>query len=220
MPETGETRDGAFGAVLGAATGMLEFGLTTGTSGNVSARLDDGLIVITPSSLPYRDMTADDLVVLTMDGEQVSGRRAPSSEKSLHLACYRAFDEVGAVLHSHPAYATMFACARMPVPAVLDEAVIFAGGEIPVTDYAMSGSPVVGQNAVAVLGAAGSALLANHGLVTIAASPSEALNQAAVVEHCAQVAWGVRALGGHVPLPPEALESFAATYRRSRWSIS
>lgn len=211
-----ETRDPVFAAVLDAATGMLDFGLTTGMSGNVSARLDDGRIVITPSSLPYRDMTTDDLVVLTLDGEQVGGRRAPSSEKLLHLACYRAFGEVHAVLHSHPAYATMFACAHKPVPAVLDEAVIFAGGEIPVTDYAMSGSPGVGTNAVAVLGTAGSALLANHGLVTVAASPSEALNQAAVVEHCARVAWGGQALGGHVPLPAEALESFAATYRRSR----
>jgi L-fuculose-phosphate aldolase len=218
LPETCDTRDPAFGAVLDAAIGMLDFGLTTGTSGNVSARLDGERVVITPSSLPYRDMAADDLVVLTMDGEQVGGRRAPSSEKLLHLACYAAFEEVGAVLHSHPVYATMFACAHKPVPAVLDEAVIFAGGEIPVTEYAMSGSEGVGRSAVAVLGTAGSALLANHGLVTVAAGPREALNQAAVVEHCAQVAWGVQALGGHVPLPPEAMDAFAATYRRSRSS--
>jgi L-fuculose-phosphate aldolase len=206
----------AFAAVLAAANGMLETGLTAGTSGNVSARLDSGHVVITPSSLPYKEMTIGDLAVLTMDGEQVSGPRPPSSEKLLHLACYRAFDEIGAVLHCHPAYATMFACARRPVPPVIDEAVIFVGGQVAVADYAVSGSAAVGANAVAVLGEVGSALLANHGLVTVAADPAAALHQAGVVEHCAQVAWGARALGGHVPLAPAALESLAAAYRLTR----
>jgi L-fuculose-phosphate aldolase len=216
LPGTPEGRSPAFAAVLAAANGMLELGLTVGTSGNVSARLDDGHIVITPSALPYPEMTAEDLAVLTLGGEQVGGPRPASSERLLHLACYRAFAEIGAVLHSHPPYAAMYACARKPIPAVLDEAVIFVGGEIPVAGYAMSGSAGVGQSAVAVLGQAGSALLANHGLVTVAADPGQALHQAAIVEHCAQVAWGVQALGGHVPLPADALESFAAVYRRSR----
>jgi L-fuculose-phosphate aldolase len=195
---------------------MLERGLATGTSGNVSARLPGGQIVITPASMPYQDMTAGDLVVLTPAGRPVAGERAPSSERLLHLACYAAFGEIGAVLHSHPVYATMFACARQPVPAVIDEAAAFIGGAVPVAAYAMSGTAQVGANAVAVLGEVGSALLAGHGLVTIAATPAQALHQACVVEHCAQVAWGVRALGGHVPLPQPALNAFAAAYRSAR----
>lgn len=216
MPDPPEPRDAAFAAVLAAARGMLELGLAKGTSGNVSARLGDGHIVITPASVPYQDMTIDDLAVLTPAGQQVAGVRAPSSERLLHLACYAAFCEVGAVLHSHPVHATMFACARQPVPPLVDEAAAYVGGEVPVAAYAMSGTADVGTNAVAVLGAVGSALLASHGLVTVAASPGEALHQACVVEHCAQVAWGVRALGGHVPLPPEALRSFAEAYRSAR----
>jgi len=216
LPDSHESAEAAFAAVLAAATGMLEVGLTTGTSGNVSARLDGGHIVITPSSLPYQEMTIDDLAVLTLDGEQVSGPRPPSSEKLLHLACFRAFDEVGAVLHSHPAYATMFACARQPVPPVVDEALLFVGGQVPVAGYAVSGTAGVGTSAVAVLGDVGSALLANHGLVTVAADPAAALHQAGIVEHCAQVAWGVCALGGHVPLTSAATESLAAAYRLSR----
>ena len=213
-----ESRDPLFAAVLAAAQGMLDARLTAGTSGNVSARLGDGRIVITPSALPYQQMTVDDLAVLTADGEQVGGPLPPSTEKWLHLACYRAFGEVGSVLHSHPVHATMFACARQPVPPVIDEAVLFTGGEIPVAEYAVSGSPEVGSNAVAVLGTAGSALLANHGLVTVAATPAEALRQAGVVEHCAHVAWGSLALGGHVPLPDAAVKSLSDTYRRTRWS--
>jgi L-fuculose-phosphate aldolase len=212
-----KSREAVFAAVLAAAQGMLEAGLTAGTSGNVSARLADGRIVITPSAVPYRQMTVDDLAVLTVDGEQVGGPLPPSTEKLLHLACFRAFPEVGSVLHSHPVHATIFACARQPVPPVVDEAVLFNGGEIPVADYAVSGSPEVGTNAVAVLGGVGSALLANHGLVTVAATPEEALRQAAVVEQCAHVAWGALALGGHVPLPDAALKSLSGTYRRTRW---
>jgi L-fuculose-phosphate aldolase len=211
-----ESHQEVFAAVLAAARGMLQSGLTSGTSGNVSSRLDDGHIVITPSSVPYLEMTADDLVVLDLDGKLVSGRKPPSSEKLLHLACYRAFEEVTAVLHSHPPHATMFACARQPVPPVIDEALVFIGGEVPVAEYAMSGSAEVGVNAAAVLGHVGSALLANHGLVTIAASAGDALRQAGIVEHCAHVAWGARALGGHVPLPAQAAEDLSRVYEYVR----
>jgi L-fuculose-phosphate aldolase len=206
-------------AVLAAAQGMLGHGLTSGTSGNVSARLAGGRVLITPSALPYGEMTAADLVVLGPGGDPEPGcgpGRAPSSERHLHLACYRAFPEVGAVLHSHPPYASMFAAARQPVPPVIDEAVLFIGGEIPIADYAVSGSPEVGANAVRVLATRGSALLASHGLVTIAASPAGALHGAVVAEHCARVAWGARALGGAAPLPAAPLAEMSAFYRRAR----
>jgi L-fuculose-phosphate aldolase len=204
-------------AVLAAARGMLDRGLTSGTSGNVSARLPGGRIVITPSALAYDQMTVADLVLLEDTGEPARpGPRAPSSERHLHLACYQAFGEIGAVLHSHPPYASMFAAARQPVPPVIDEAVLFIGGAIPVTDYAVSGSPQVGSNAVRVLADRGSALLASHGLVTIAAGPAQALHGAVVAEHCARVAWGARALGGHAPLPAPALHEMAEFYRRAR----
>ncbi len=198
-------------AVLAAARGMLERGLTSGTSGNVSARVDGETLVITPTGLPYQEMGPADLVVITMAGKPVTpgaGGLAPSSEHQLHTACYQAFPEIGAVLHSHPPWASMFAAARQPVPAVIDEAVIFLGGEIPVAPYAISGSAGVGANAVAMLAARASALLASHGLVTVAATPAQALHRAVVSEHCAQVAWGARALGGHVPLPSATLETF------------
>ncbi len=215
-------------AVLAAAKGMLDHRLTSGTSGNVSARLAGGMVVITPSGVPYQDMGPADLVVITMAGEPVSpgtvspgtGGLVPSSEHQLHTACYRAFPEIGAVLHSHPPYASMFAAARQPVPAVIDEAVIFLGGEIPVAPYAISGSAGVGANAVAMLATRASALIASHGLVTVAATPAQALHQAVVSEHCAQVAWGARALGGHVPLPAETLATFGEAYRRGRYRLS
>jgi len=214
-----DAESAARAAVLAAARGMLDHGLTSGTSGNVSARLPGGHLVITPSGLPYQDMHTSDLVVITMaggPGGRAAGGRAPSSEWQLHTACYQAFPEIGAVLHSHPPHASMFAATRQPVPAVIDEGVIFNGGDIPVADYAISGSAQVGTNAVAVLADRGSALLASHGLVTVAASPAQALHHAVVAEHCAHVAWGARLMGGHVPLPTATLAAFGAAYQRTR----
>ena len=208
-------------AVLAAAQGMLTHGLSSGTSGNVSARLGAGHIVITPSQVPYPELGPADLLVLTLDGElagPAAAGRVPSSESQLHCACYQAFPEIGAVLHSHPPFATMFAAARQPVPAVVDEAVLFLGGDIPVARYAPSGSAQVGHNAVRVLADRASALLASHGMVTIAASPAEALHAAVVTEHCAQVAWGARALGGHATLPTSTVQAFGTAYRRARGS--
>lgn len=198
--------------VLAAAREMLRLGLTAGTSGNVSARLDDERIVITPSSVPYPVMTLDDLVVLDLAGEVVEGARAASSERQLHLACYQAFPEVRSVVHSHPVYATMFACARQPIPAAVDEFAVYVGGEVRCAEYAMSGSPDLGRNAVACLGETGSALLASHGLVSVGATPEKTLHQAGVVERSAQIVWGARALGGATPVPAEVNENFGKLY--------
>jgi L-fuculose-phosphate aldolase len=202
--------------VLAAAKEMLRRGLTAGTSGNVSARLADDRVVITPSSLSYEEMTLDDLVVIDMAGEVVDGTRSASSEKHVHLACYRAFAEIGSVIHSHPVYATMFACARLPIPAVVDEFSVYVGGDVPVCDYAMSGTEDLGHNAAALLKDVGSALLANHGMVTIGSTPDKTLHQAGVVERAAQIIWGTRALGGAVPLPEKVVTDFAGVYRMIR----
>src|ERR1700736_5773695 len=119
-------------AVLAAAKDMLRKGLVEGTAGNISARREDGNIVITPSSVDYDKMQLDDLVVIDPAGGVVEGKdgRSPSSEKLLHLACYKAFDDIGSVIHSHPVYATMFAIAHQPIPACIDEFAIYCGGDI------------------------------------------------------------------------------------------
>lgn len=198
--------------VLEAAHEMLEKGLTEGTAGNLSARLPDGNVVITPSSVDYRTMTVEDLCVIDLNGEVVAGDRSPSSEKLLHLACYRAFPDVASVIHAHPIYATMFAVARQDLPAAIDEFAIYCGGDVKVTEYAMSGTPEVGHNAVKVLDSRGAALLANHGTVAVGPSPAKALHITALVERSAQIVAGARALGGDHHLPHEANETFASYY--------
>lgn len=201
-------------AVLDAAKDMLRRGLVEGTAGNISARRPDGNIVITPSSVDYRDMQLDDLVLVDADGSvlRAADGRSPSSETQLHLACYRAFDDIGSVIHSHPVWATMFAIAHQPIPACIDEFAVYCGGDVRCTDYAASGTPDVGTNAVAALEGRAAALIANHGLVAVGPRPDKVLHVTALVERTAQIVWGARALGGPVPIPEDVNNNFAAVY--------
>jgi L-fuculose-phosphate aldolase len=198
--------------VLAAAKDMLRKGLTAGTSGNVSGRTDDGHVVITPSSIDYEEMTLADLVVLDLDGKVVEGTKSPSSEKSVHLASYRRYPEIGSVIHAHPVYASMFAVAREPIPAVIDEFAVFVGGAVPCAQYAMTGTDELGENAADCLANVGSALLASHGTVTVAGSPAQAIHQLGVVERAAQIVWGARALGNVAQLPEQVNTTLSGYY--------
>ncbi|WP_238963981.1 L-fuculose-phosphate aldolase [Mycobacterium paraintracellulare] len=201
-------------AVLDAAKDMLRRGLVEGTAGNISARRADGNIVITPSSVDYRDMQLDDLVLVDPGGSvlQAADDRSPSSEMQLHLACFAAFDDIGSVIHSHPVWATMFAIAHQPIPACIDEFAVYCGGDVRCTDYAASGTADVGTNAVAALEGRAAALIANHGLVAVGPRPDKVLHVTALVERTAQIVWGARALGGPVPIPEDVNKNFAAVY--------
>ena len=201
-------------AVLDAAKDMLRRGLVEGTAGNISARRSDGNIVVTPSSVDYREMQLDDLVLVDPEGAvlQATDGRSPSSEMKLHLACYQAFDDIGSVIHSHPMWATMFAIAHEPIPACIDEFAVYCGGDVRCTDYAASGTPEVGANAVKALEGRGAALIANHGLVAVGPRPDKVLHITALVERTAQIVWGARALGGPVPIPEDVNRNFAMVY--------
>jgi L-fuculose-phosphate aldolase len=204
----------AHNAVLAAAKDMLRKHLVEGTAGNISARQEDGTVVITPSSVDYEAMALDDLVVVDLDGNVVAAKegRSASSEKLLHLACYRAYDDVGSVIHSHPIFATMFAIAHQPVPPCIDEFSVYVGGEVRVTEYAASGTAGVGDNAVVALKDRGAALIANHGMVAVGPSPDKALHITALVERSAQIVWGARQLGPLHELPEKVNRDFANIY--------
>jgi L-fuculose-phosphate aldolase len=202
--------------VLDTAKEMYRKGLVEGTSGNVSARMPDGSVCVTPSSVPYESMVIEDLVVVDLDANVVEGHRSPTSEKDLHLACYRAFEEVGGVIHSHPVHGSMFACARQPVPAAIEEFVVFVGGDVPVCDYTLTGTADLGKEAVRNLEQTSAALLASHGMITIGPTPTEALHVALVVERAAQIVHGARVLGGEHPLPETTNKNFRGVYEYLR----
>lgn len=200
--------------VLDTAKRMLADGLVEGTSGNISGRLPDDLVCLTPSSVPYETMTLDDLVIVDLDGTVVSGHRSPTTEKDLHLSVLRRYPELGAVIHTHAVYATMFALAHEPVPAVIEEVVVYVGGEVPCCDYRGTGTADLGEEVASRLADRGAALLANHGLVTCGPNPDKALHLAALVERTAKIVWGTRAMGGEIqPLPEKVNRDMAGVYR-------
>ncbi|MCU1353104.1 MAG: ribulose-5-phosphate 4-epimerase-like epimerase or aldolase [Acidimicrobiales bacterium] len=203
--------------VLAAAKQMLADGLVEGTSGNISGRLEDGLVCLSPSSVPYDTMTLDDLVIVDLDGKVVSGERSPTTEKDLHLGALRRYPELGSVIHTHAVYATMFALAHEAVPAVIEEVVVYVGGDVPCCAYKGTGTAALGDEVADHLADRGAALLANHGLVTCASSPTKALHIAALVERTAKIVWGARAMGAEIhPLPEKVNRDMAGVYRYIR----
>ena len=203
-------------AVLAAAQELNRRGLVEGSSGNVSARIDEERVCLTPSSILYDEMVLDDLVICDLDGNVLEGDKGPTSEKALHLACYRAYPEVGGVIHSHAVFATMFAVARQPIPAAIEEVAVYIGGDVPVCEYTMTGTDELGEVVAKSLADRGATLLANHGMVTVGESVEKALRNAALVERTAQIVWGARQLGPLGEVPAENNENFASVYRLMR----
>ena len=214
----GRSRQDAAQAVLEAAQAMYAKGLVEGTAGNVSGRVGDGTLCLTPSSLGYEAMRTSDLIFVDAGGDVVAGDGHPSSEKALHLACYRQWSEVGGVVHCHPLYASMFAVARQTIPAAIEEVVIYIGGDVEVCDYHLTGSDELGEAVAAELGQRSAVLMANHGLVTVGRDPADALHAALVVERTAHIVWGARLLGTPGSVPEKVNQDFAGVYRWVRES--
>jgi len=199
-------------AVVATAMEMFTSGLVVGTAGNVSGRQADGSVAMTPSSVPYPAITVAGLAIVDLDGQIVEGSASPSSEKEMHLNCYKTFPEVGGVVHCHPAHASMFAIARKSIPACIEEVIIYVGGDVPVAEYRTTGSSELATEVVLHLGDRGAVLMANHGLLCVGKSPEDALHTASVVEHTAKIVAGAEQLGGVAPLPEEIVTNFTNIY--------
>ncbi len=202
--------------LLETARELLRCDLTEATAGNLSVRLPDGNVAMTPSSLAYETMTVSDLVVTDLEGNVLEGERAPTSEKALHLCCLRDHADVHAVIHCHAMFASMFAITHQPIPCVIEEFDIYVGGEVPVADYRLTGSDALGEEVARHVGERGAVLMANHGLLTVGKDPEQALKVASLVERTAKIVWGAQALGEVVPLPDETRRKFAPLYKALR----
>lgn len=203
-------------ALLRAAQEMDRTGLTEGTAGNLSARAESGEIVLTPAAFRYDAMTQDDLVVIDAAGQTAPGQRPATTEASLHLACLRAYPEIGAVVHTHPVHACMFAVNQSPIPCVLEEFEFYVGGDVNVAAYERTGTEALGQGVVPLLRDRAAALLANHGLVVVAKTPSEGLALTRLVDRAARIVQGALAMGKPVPLPQTIRSEFKALYQERR----
>ena len=185
--------------IVDYAKRMYDEKLVSATSGNISVRLPDraDAFAITPGSESYLRMTAERIVIMTIDGELLScpeGAR-PSSEWRLHAELYRRKEQVTAVVHTHSPYATAFASIREEIPLVLAEMQPWLGGSVEVAPYAALGTVEVAQNSANTIGTKGACLMANHGVVAVANSLDLAYVRACYVEDAAKIIHLARCIG-------------------------
>ena len=167
--------------IVAIAQRMSSSGLSPGKSGNVSARIDGGML-ITPTGLPYAEMRPADIVEMRLDGRVVPGQRVASSEWCVHLAIYKAREDVRAIVHTHSLNATALSCLHRGIPAFHYMVAEAGGDEIACAPYATYGTEELARYTVKALGLRRACLLANHGVVAAAGTLRKAYEMAAAVE--------------------------------------
>lgn len=207
---------------------LPRWGLVVWTAGNVSERVivdrGDGpiktdLFVIKPSGVSYDELTADTMVVCTLDGEKIDdgtpASLTPSSDTAAHAYVYRHRDDVGGVVHTHSPYATAWAARREPIPCALTMMGDEFGGEVPVGPFAIIGDDSIGRGIVETLRDSRSpaVLMANHGPFTIGKDAQAAVKAAVMVEEVARTVAMAQLLGDPVPVAQGAIDSLYARYQ-------
>ena len=199
--------------VVTVARRMNGTGLNQGTSGNLSVRIEGGLLV-TPSSLPYEQMDAADLVALDLSGQPLlEKQRRPSSEWRLHADVLRGRPEAKAVLHCHPIHATALACHDRGIPAFHYMVAVAGGDEIRCAPYATFGTKELSDNVVNALGQRTACLLARHGMVTLGKDLESALRVAVEVETLARMYLQALQVGEPPLLSAEQMQAVHAQFR-------
>ena len=194
-------------SIVSACREMTALGINQGTSGNISVRFCDGMLV-TPSGVPYDRMTPEDIVFMDWTGAwKAVGDNVPSSEWRFHLDILKAKPEVGAVVHAHPIYCTIIAIMSMKIPAIHYMIAAAGGNDIPCAPYAQYGTAALSEAAVAALQDRRACLLAHHGLIVTGPHLAKALWLAVEVEVLAKQYHGCLQLGTPPLLSDEEIDS-------------
>lgn len=173
---------------------MSTSGLSPGKSGNLSVRVDGGML-ITPTGIAYGEMKGADIVEVRSDGRVAAGQRVASSEWRIHLAIYKARPDVGAIVHTHSLNATALACLHRGIPAFHYMVAEFGGDRVVCAPYATYGSEDLARFSVKALGPRNACLLANHGAIALGDTVRQAYDRAAAVEALAAQYARARSLG-------------------------
>ena len=174
---------------------LWERGLIAGPDGNVSVRLDEDAILVTPSGLSKADVTPDAVVQIDRSGVASGGKGRPSSEVAVHLRIYARRPDVRAVVHAHPPTATGFAVAGESLPADVLPELICQMGDVALVPYGMPGTEELADRCEPHLASHDALLLANHGAVTVGATLGIAHQRMESLEHTARIVLTARLLG-------------------------
>lgn len=184
---------------------LWERGWVANHDGNITVRLDDGRLLVTPTAVSKRLIGPDNVLVLGPDGKLLEGQRIPAKpfgELHLHLRCYKERPDVKCVVHAHPPTATGFAVAGLALTTpVIAEAVVSLGPGAPLVPYARPGTPAAEDGLASVLVDADAALLANHGVLAVGTDVEQAYLRLELVEHLAKIQLAARSIGRVNSLP-------------------
>jgi len=196
MDEAGARRQ-----VIEAGRRLAERFFVASNDGNISARLDDGTFIVTPSSVNKGDMREDQLLRVDAEGRVLAGAMRPTSEMKMHLAVYRVRPDVAGIVHAHPPAATGFAACRIRLDqdVVLPE-VVFGLGRIGFAEYGTPTTEEIPRAVEKEIGGCDALLLSNHGALTVAADVMQAYYRMEVLEMYARVRLVTKILGEPKPL--------------------
>ncbi|MGD0036294.1 MAG: class II aldolase/adducin family protein [Bacteroidota bacterium] len=182
--------------IIEAGKRLLTEGLVSRTWGNVSIRIDEKFMAITPSGRAYEELTLNDIVLVNYHTSQYEGNIKPSSEKELHCEIYRTRKGINAVIHTHQMNASTVAAARREVPPILDDMAQLIGPSVRVADYALPSTKKIVSKTVKALNGRMAALMANHGAVCLGRTIDEAFVVCQVLEKACKAFIEAEFLGG------------------------
>jgi L-fuculose-phosphate aldolase len=190
-------------------------GYTASNDGNISVRLDDRRLMMTPTSVCKGFMTPEMMCITDLEGRKIAGDRNPSSEMKMHLEVYRQRSDVRAVVHAHPPIATGFAVAGIPLDRAVLAEVVTTLGSVPIAEYATPSTVELPESVRKYVKAHDGILLANHGALTLGPDVFAAYYKMETIEHFAKISLVARMLGGERLLSREEvgrLEKLRGSY--------
>lgn len=166
------------------------FGSHRGTGGNVSVRIDEATMAITPSSVMYRELSTADICVVGFDLSVIDekSKLTPSVESGMHSIIYQKRPDINAIVHTHQIYGSVFALINTPIPALFDEVSFSLGQMVEIIPYALSGSSELANNVAGKLSNNANAyIIQNHGILSLGKNLDKALLNAELLEKVAQI---------------------------------
>ncbi|CUT05495.1 class II aldolase/adducin family protein [Candidatus Chrysopegis kryptomonas] len=188
---------------------IYQKGFVSATDGNISARLPNGNILCTPTSVNKGEIKKSHIVEIDENGNLIYGIHKPSTEIKMHLFIYKNRDDVNAIVHAHPPFATSFAVAGLSLENYVLPEVIVNLGKIPLAKYATPSTDEVAQSIQPYVKNHDAFLLQNHGAVTLGVNLKDAFYKMEKLEHYAMVILLSRVLGGEKVLSNEDILKLA-----------
>src|SRR4051794_25434643 len=182
--------------IVEVGRGLYARGYTASNDGNISVRLDDRRLLMTPTAVCKGFMDAGMMCITDLEGRKLEGERSPSSEIQMHLEVYRQRPEIQAVVHAHPPVATAFAVAGIALDRAVLAEVVTTLGSVPIAEYATPSTAELPEAVRKYVKVHDGMLLANHGALTLGSDVYAAYYKMETIEHFANISFVARMLGG------------------------